>query len=514
MLADDLGSLLAPDRNQGLTVAELAERLRLPESQVAFTLLASHGRFRSDRGSPARWWSAQATVSQDRSLAPPAHRHSTLDLYPWQRDALDAWRRRGGRGVVEAVTGTGKTRVGLAAVLDELNRRGQAVVLVPTVELQNQWIAQLEELLPETRSVGRMGSGGVDDLCSHDVLVAVVNSARSLDLRPIRQGGLLVADECHRYGSSINRLALDQRFRRRLGLSATYAREDDGNRDWLDPYFGGTCFRLGYSRAKVEGISARFTVSLVGVAFSADERACYDELTDRIGALGARLIERHGIPAQPWTAFLIAVQRLAESGTEGSKVARTYLQAMRERRRLLADTPAKDEALRLVAPALSSARRSIVFTQSIAVTERACRTLAACGLRVAPMHSHLPGPLRRQTLAAFAEGRLDVIAAPRVLDEGIDVPAADLAVIVGASRSRRQMVQRMGRILRRKPDGRRARLVVLFVEGTVEDPRKGAHEAFLEEMVDVADEVYIFTQETVGRGPEALLEALHRGGER
>ncbi len=44
------------------------------------------------------------------------------------------------------------------------------------------------------------------------------------------------------------------------------------------------------------------------------------------------------------------------------------------------------------------------------------------------------------------------------------------------------MIQRMGRILRRKPDGRRARLVVVFVEGTVEDPATGAHTGFLREV--------------------------------
>jgi len=508
VLADDIGSLLAPERGEGLTAAELARLLEVPESQVEFTLLSSHGRFRSDRGSPSRWWPARATVSQSRGEAPTQSHGSGLNLYPWQRDALEAWQRRGGRGVVEAVTGTGKTRVGVAAVLDELSQRGQAVVLVPTLELQNQWLGQLEALLPASRSAGRMGSGGGDDLASHDVVVAVVNSARSMDLRPIRQGGLLVADECHRYGSSMNRLALDQRFRHRLGLSATYAREDDGNRTWLDPYFGGTCFRLGYARAKAEGITARFTVSLVGVAFSPEERAWYDELTERLGALGALLVKRYRVPADPFTAFLLGVRDLAEAGGEGSGMARTYLQAMRERRQLLAETPAKDEALRLVAPGLLSAQRSIVFTQSIAVAERACRTLSATGLRVAAIHSHLAGPLRRQTLAAFAAGELDVITAPRVLDEGIDVPAADLAVIVGASRSRRQMVQRMGRILRRKPDGRRARFVVLFVEGTVEDPRGGAHEAFLEEIVDVADEVLCFTPGILAGGQDELLQAL------
>jgi superfamily II DNA or RNA helicase len=73
-----------------------------------------------------------------------------------------------------------------------------------------------------------------------------------------------------------------------------------------------------------------------------------------------------------------------------------------------------------------------------------------------------------------------------VLDEGVDVPAADLAVVLAASRSRRQMVQRMGRVLRRKDDGRPARLVIVHAVGTVEDPATGAHEGFLDEVLPVA----------------------------
>lgn len=81
-------------------------------------------------------------------------------------------------------------------------------------------------------------------------------------------------------------------------------------------------------------------------------------------------------------------------------------------------------------------------------------------------------------------------------------------MIVGASRSRRQMVQRMGRVLRRKPDGRHARFAVLFVEGTVEDPRLGAHEAFLDEIVDVADQMSYFSAEVTANRFGAVLEAV------
>jgi superfamily II DNA or RNA helicase len=511
VLADDIAALLS--NADGMSVAELVVRLGAwSERDVSFALFSGHGRFRCDRASPARWWLASVGASgMGPSIAEPpqlVEPGPSLRLYDWQRDALEAWRQQDGRGVVEAVTGTGKTMVGVAAALDELGQRGQVLVLVPTVELQRQWVSELESRLPGAQRVGRMGAGAGDRLATHDVLVAVVNSARTVDVRPIRRGGLLVADECHRYGSAINRLALDSRFSRRLGLSATYAREDDGNLVWLDPYFGGTCFRLGYDRAVADGVTARFTVTLVGVQFSPDEQARYEELTEVMRKLWARLIDRYGIPEGPFEEFLKAVTALADGDGDGSRVARAYRQVMLERRRLLADTPAKDAALTLLAPALGAADRAIVFTQSIAASERACRLLAESGLRAGAVHSALPALERHEALRRFAAGELDVLAAPRVLDEGVDVPAADLAVIVGASRSRRQMIQRMGRVLRRKTDGRRARFAVLFVEGTVEDPRLGAHEAFLREITDVADRVLCYPADAVAEQPDGVLDAL------
>jgi len=523
LLADDIATALSAQG--GLTAAQITARVGAPERAVSFALFAGHGRFRCDRGAPSRWCLASAAggtwpgaarpVLRAWSAAPagagaPVGAGAPRRLYAWQADALAAWARQGGRGVVEAVTGSGKTMVGVTAALDELGRRGQVVVLVPTVELQHQWVAELEPRLAVGQRVGRMGSGASDHLATHDVLVAVVNSARALDVRPIRRGGLLVADECHRYGSAVNHRALDPRFRRRLGLSATYAREDDGNLAWLDPFFGGTCFRLGYSRAVGDGVTARFTVTLVGVRLSAEEQASYDRLTRRMAALLARLIAL-GAPSEPFEELMKAVRAMADGAGEGGGAARAYRQSLLERRRLLAETPAKDDALALVSPALRDADRTIVFTQSIAAAERACRLLCSRGWRAGVIHSGLSEQDRRSALRRFAGGELDVLAAPRVLDEGIDVPAADLAVIVGASRSRRQMVQRMGRVLRRKPDGRRARLAVLFVEGTVEDPRLGAHEAFLDEITGVADHVSCFPAAVSASEPEVVLNALRPG---
>lgn len=492
MLADEL-ALVVRER-PGATVADLTLALRsagvqATEALVHRTLYAAHGRFRCDLGTPPRWWPAG---SQIPVLAPAADPPSPVpgSLHAWQAEALDVWRRRGRRGVVEAVTGTGKTIVGVAAVLEQLAVRGQSLVLVPTRELQRQWIGVLAEWLPARTLVGRLGDGGRCTLASHDVLVAIVNSVRSADVRPIRPHGLLVADECHRYASALNRLALDPRFDRRLGLSATYARDDDGHVAWLDPYFGGTCFELGYRRAIADGVVARVAVALVAVRFEPDERERYDELTEVMRAAAAKLIGRYGLPREPFAAFLREVIALAEAGEgNAATLARRYKLAATERRRLLADARGKTDALDALAPAIQAADRTIVFTQSIAASEAAVARLSSSGIPAELVHSRLRPDVRSGALRRFASGVTRVVSAPKVLDEGVDVPAADLAVIVGASRSRRQMIQRMGRVLRRKPDGRLARFAVLFVEGTVEDPARGAHEGFLTEVTDVADAV-------------------------
>ena len=140
-------------------------------------------------------------------------------------------------------------------------------------------------------------------------------------------------------------------------------------------------------------------------------------------------------------------------------------------------------------------------------------SLAASALRdqeiaAEAMHSGQSSQDRHVILAKFATGTLHAVVAPQVLDEGVDVPAADLAIILAASRSRRQMVQRMGRVLRCKHDGRRARFVVVFVEGTVEDPAMGAHEGFLAEVTGVAEAVRTFASRSSMADVEAFVGDL------
>lgn len=496
----------------GSTAVELRDALRaggrvsITTADVLRVLTTHPHRFSADGADPPRWW----PHGDAPAPAPPARPPSAtpgdagIGLYAWQREALAAWAGRGGRGVVEAVTGTGKTMVGVAAASAELARGGQVLVLVPTRELLDQWAKVLGQHGPRHARVGRRGGGHRDELGDHDIVVAVVNSARDADLRPRRPGGLLVADECHRYGSAGNRVALTADFPRRLGLSATYARSDDAHLTWLDPYFGGSCFRLGYERAIADGVVAPFAVTLLGVELSPGEQAEYHELSQELVAARAQLVASGAAPPDPIGAFFDAVARLARGADDGPSAlaARRYLRAMQQRRRLLAESPAKTAALDALVPAIRGCTRAIVFTQGIAAAERAAARLRDHGLAGEAIHSQLHPVRRRAVLDRFGRGDLRALTAPQVLDEGVDVPAADLGVILAASRSRRQMIQRMGRVLRRKLDGATSRFVIVYAADTVEDPELGAHAGFLDEIVPVA--ATVLTVRAVPAGPAGL----------
>src|SRR5690606_39400749 len=74
---------------------------------------------------------------------------------------------------------------------------------------------------------------------------------------------------------------------------------------------------------------------------------------------------------------------------------------------------------------------------------------------------------RQAALAAFQAGVLGALVSARVLNEGIDVPDADVAVIVGGTHGEREHVQRIGRLLRPKA-GKRALVYELVTIGTTE----------------------------------------------
>ncbi len=171
---------------------------------------------------------------------------------------------------MEAVTGAGKTRLALAAIAEEIHRGGRAAVIVPTNDLQRQWIEEIHS--STARRITDAGFAGGDGrrlrsglTRTSDVLVATVQSASRYDLGLAAHRGLLIADEVHHMGAEQWSAALEPGFDRRLGLTATYERDDDGIRI-LDNYFGAYRYRLGYREALDDFVIAHFKVAFIAVS--------------------------------------------------------------------------------------------------------------------------------------------------------------------------------------------------------------------------------------------------------
>jgi RNA polymerase primary sigma factor len=430
--------------------------------------------------------SAEAPMPVEEAEPPetPLESQPELSLYRWQKEALDAWVSAGCQGVVQAVTGAGKSRLGVAAALKAHEEGRRAVVIVPTVELVRQWTDQFRSLTTLEVAVSPRQPG------TWDVLVCTVHSAMR-GLPDVGRQPLLIADECHRYGAPAFAKALDAAYEWRLGLTATYERGDAADSAVLMPFFGSVVYDLGYERALADGLIAPFRFALAAVPFSDDERYEYDELSETLSDLRRALVSRWGIPAEPPAEFMKATNELAlDSGHRAQGTARYYLKVFALRRKLLAQTKAKLHGLSAIANVLLASDGSIVFTQTRDSAEEAAKLLGQLGCSAAALYSGMEGEERVARMEDFRAGNIGTLAAPRVLDEGVDVPAADVGVVLAANRSRRQMIQRLGRVLRRKHDGREARFVVFYVAGTVEDPfafeSDGAH---LREILPFAEDV-------------------------
>lgn len=447
-----------------------------------------------DHGRPSPDWRSACAVEA------PA-------LREWQVEALEAWVAHGRHGVVQAVTGTGKSRVGIEAIREALTRDFSVVVIVPTIDLVEQWIKDLAR--HGVKRIGRQPS-----FADHDVVVATVQSLYTSP--PTRPDGkvLLVADECHRYGAGEWRRSLHPSYRRRLGLTATFERNDDGLGE-LQAYFGGPpVFDIGFAKAIEAGVVARYQVKLLAVSLSPRERLEYDEADRLVRDMRVKLLAAD-FPAEPFGAFLHEVQRAVDDEDPTiADAARLYLKSFSRRIDVMTGAQEKLDAVAHLAALVKASKGALVFTRRVDVAENVASLLQDSDVRAEAIHGKLSRRERADLLSYLRIGRIKALVAPTVLDEGIDVPLIDLAVVLGGSKSRRQMIQRMGRVLRLKPDGSKATFVVVFAKDTVEDltANDGA-EGCLDLIIEAADEV-THLDVASGLAPQAVPHAHDTPGRR
>jgi superfamily II DNA or RNA helicase len=341
--------------------------------------------------------------------------------------------------VVALPTGAGKTLVALAAIA----RLGVAALcLVPTRVLLDQWARALAACWPHP--IGRLGDG------EHQVAPVTVATYASAVVWAPRIGdrfGLVIVDEAHHVGAWCPADMFEMLVApARLGLTATPPERSGA----LARHVGPVVYALGVDDLAGDALAA-YDVITVPVALERDERLRYRELRGRFATVYAELAR--ATPGLGWNEFV----GLAATRADGKHA----LEAWRAYRSIIAYPAGKRDALRELL-ARHAGSRTLVFTSDNATAYAIARELL-----VMPITHEIGKAERAWALDRFRAGELPVLVSSQVLDEGIDVPDADIAIVVGGSSSTRRHVQRIGRVLRPR-DGKRARVYELVVGETKE----------------------------------------------
>jgi superfamily II DNA or RNA helicase len=391
-----------------------------------------------------RWLLDRGARFQD--LAPPPgpakEAWSDIDLRPYQEAALSAWELGHRRGVVALPTGSGKTRLALAA----MHRTGLSTLcLVPTRVLLDQWLREIGGVY--RGAVGCYGDG-VRQLAP--LTVATFESAyRHMDQLGDRFR-LLVADEVHHFGGGLRDEALEMAVAdARLGLTATPPRTP-GAAARLAELVGPTVFELTVADL-AGGFLASFDAITLYLDLAPAERSAYASLA---AVFTRAYTEFHRMaPGARWVDFALHSARTAEG--------RRALSTWRQMRRLLSFTHAKRRAL---ASLLGRHRysRVLIFTADNETAYAIAREHL-----VMPLTCDIGSQERDDALERFRRGDIRTLVSARVLNEGLDVPDADVAVIVGGALGEREHVQRVGRLLR-PSEGKRALVYELVTRNTIE----------------------------------------------
>ncbi len=379
-----------------------------------------------------------------------------LTPFPHQAAALDAWCKGGFRGIVEMPTGAGKT---ILAVLAIARTRRPTLVVVPTIDLMLQWQRVLAKWFEVP--VGMLGGGYKE---REDLTVTTYDSAAFQTEFHGNRFGLLVCDECHHLPAPAYRFIAEGSIAPfRLGLTATLERTDGGEHVAME-LLGPVNYRVAIDALEGQYL-APYEIETVRVHLNEDEQERYDHARE----LYINFLRTSGVnlsSPEGWGRFIFLCHRSDEG--------REAFQGYREQRRIALTCQAKIDALWEILRR-HRADRIIVFTEDNETVYRLSRLLFM------PALTHQTRPAeRKRLLAQFAAGELPMLLTSKVLNEGVDVPDANVGVILSGSGSVREHVQRLGRILRKRPD-KRAVLYEVLTEVAAESgisERRRQHRAY------------------------------------
>lgn len=396
--------------------------------------------------------SASGSLVEDRvalGFGPRTGGWSLPPLRDYQEDALTAFRAFERRGVAVLPTGSGKTRVAVAALADA---RVASLVLCPTRALLWGWKRELERWYAGPIGIVGDGVSSVEGV----TLMTFESAYRHMDRLGARFAAVVV-DEVHHFASGIRSEALEMcPAPYRLGLTATPPPRGTAGYERLVELVGPVVCEVAMEELAGTHL-AELDVVRIQVRLSAPERADYERSFRPFAMLRAAYARAN--PSADWGDCLRSIARTEE----GRAAIAGYRRAVS-----LASYPREKARLTTELLARHAGDRALIFTATVADAYA-----VSIENLVPAITADIERAEREDVLARFRDGRVRTIVSPRVLNEGIDVPDARIAIVLGGALGAREHRQRVGRVLRPGP-GKRAVVYELVAEGTIDDGRARA----------------------------------------
>ena len=377
-----------------------------------------------------------------------------LELRKYQKNAIAAWVKNNNRGIFQMATGTGKTKTSLAAVTKILDVyysnqvKCGLVVVVPYVVLLEQWLEDLKEFqisaiacyesknkwLPRVEENIRLFNENVrDKLFLITTTKTLISSDFQRCIATIKGDYIFLADEMHHLTSDMMRQSLPQNAKYRLGLSATLmTKYNSAKMEKLKAYFGGIIYEYSMKEAIETDCLTRYFYYPIYVELTDEEKSDYYEVSKKISK-----------------AMMLAGNDLDDDDNIPLKAL------LSQRGRILASASNKLIKLKEMAPQFKDKANLIIYCgdkieSNVKYIDKVYEIVNnEEGIISAKFTAEENPQQRRDILDLFGKKVIQALIAIRCLDEGVDIPQLETAIIMSSGTNPKEFIQRRGRILRK-----------------------------------------------------------------
>lgn len=404
----------------------------------------------------------------------------SLSLFFYQKEAVKKWINNDYKLLFQMATGTGKTRTAFACIAELLLTKHKLIVIVacPQGTLSLQWKAEIEKLPFEfgmsevidgtnkkwrsslQEVILRITTGFYDNsiiFTTHatsskpDFTNIINDSSSNIEY-------LFIGDEAHGLGAVQSRKALLERYKYRIGLSATPSRWfDESGTKVLDSYFGEELFEFSIRDALTTINPLTGKTFLVPYSYNLE----FVDLTEKELADYAKISKD--------------VRKLRRCSKDSDEYSKRMERLLFKRANIIKDAENKYGKLREILESMDEIMDLIIFVSPDQI-DRVMQILyelrisahsftQAAGTVVALKFDGLTE--RQHIIKHFKEGHYKTLVAIKCLDEGIDIPSAQNAIIMASSTNPREYIQRIGRVIRQSPGKARANIWDITIRPSV-----------------------------------------------